>query len=119
MIPPIEDVTECKELSATGASGEALDSANCMCDNCLTEYGACIVNPACQMVVRCVAEQGCVGMAGVTDPVCSVVINDAAGIDPNVTGLLLPVSTCSETNECQGPVPADAGTTDAGSPDAG
>jgi hypothetical protein len=118
LVPPPETTEECKELVIAGAHTEAESTiGQCMCEQCLEELGACVVNPSCQAVARCAAEQACGGMACLMDPVCQQVIIDQATIYGNVVMLATPMATCADTSGCAA-VP-DAGAVDGGAADGG
>ncbi len=97
---------ECKELQGLPA-----DEPDCMCDNCLESWGACLVNEGCMDIVICAREEGCVGAECLTHEVCGPIIN----ADPAALGLVTPVSGCRDEN-CPVTSDEDAGTED---PDAG
>jgi hypothetical protein len=119
MVPPPATADECKELTAAGTTvPAAIESGNCMCDNCFDIYAPCITNTACLRVMLCVAEQGCIGLACTADPICMPIIGEAVGADPSLAeALTSTLAACSGEHACQGQT-ADGGQ-DAGAADGG
>ncbi len=122
LVPVPTTAEECKELTAAGTDvPAAVESGNCMCDNCFDLYAPCITNSACVRVMLCVAEQGCIGLACTTDPVCMPIIAEAIVADESLLEpLSQDIANCSAEYVCQddpwapvgdgGPIVIDSGT---------
>jgi hypothetical protein len=112
MIAPPESSEKCKNLiEIFGESTVDVSVTDCFCDNCLDDFGSCIVNPGCQAIVLCVGERNLDMAAITTDEVCGPIFEEVSTVYPDaLVGLALPVSVCNATYQCRPePSAGDAG----------
>jgi hypothetical protein len=81
-----------------------MDPRRCLCSNCLSSYGSCLVNFDCLTITACCGQAGSFTGQCQTDPLCSGVISGviAGGLEAAMAAMN--VGDCLQS-ECMGALP--------------